>query len=337
MPYKVVLADNDWPSLDLERKLFEKYGIIFTAYKKIDKEELIKLAGEIDALIVEYTRVDEEVIKNLTRCKIISINAIGFDRVDIAAATQYGICVANVPDYCIEEVAAHTVSLIVSCARKVVHLDRKVREGRWSFKDAIPINRFQGKVLGLISFGKIGRRVSSIMQAFGFRVIAYDPYLPMEVFLEEKVKRASTLQELLENADIVSIHCPLTSETINLIDEEQFRIMKPGAILINASRGGIVNEKALYEALIKGRIAGAGLDVMVNEPPDSGNPLFNLDNIVITPHVAFYSEEAMEEVRVKAANEVVRVLIENKLPVNLLNKDVIPKFVFKKESHDDIC
>lgn len=326
--FKVILADNDWPSLDIEEQLFCKYNIGFSAYKKIHRENLLTFAEEIDALIVEYTQVDKGIINKLAKCKIISVNGVGVDSIDIKAATDCGICVANVPDYCIEEVAVHTVSLLLSCARKIVHLDRKVREGNWSYKNAIPINKFQNRTLGIIALGKIGCRVSQIMQTFGFKVIYYNPLRPAKVFSLENVRMVSSMQELLGKSDVVSIHCPLVPETRNLINEEQLGLMKTDAILINTSRGGIVNETALYKALKEGKIAAAGLDVMTKEPPEPNNPLLTLENIVITPHVAFYSEEAMKEVRIRAANEVIRVLVENRLPKNLVNNGVSPRFKF---------
>lgn len=329
--YKVVLSDNDWPSLDLEKQLFGKYNINFSAYNKINKETLLSIAEEIDALIIEYTRVDREVITNLAKCKIISVNGVGVDSIDLKAATECGICVANVPDYCIEEVAVHTVTLLLSCVRKIVYLDRKVRERNWSYKNAMPVNSLKNKILGIIALGKIGSRVAQIMQVFGYKIITYNPLQPAKAASMENVRLAGSLQELLEKADVVSIHCPLVPETRNLIHEEQLRIMKPDAILINTSRGGIVNEKALYKALKEGKIAAAGLDVMEKEPPDPHNPLLTLENIIITPHAAFYSEEAMEEVRIRAANEVVRVLVENRLPMNLVNKDVSPRFQQNKD------
>jgi len=322
----VILADNDWPSLDTEEQLFYKHGIDFSAYKKMQRENLLNIAEEIDALIVEYTQVDKGIINKLTKCKIISVNGVGVDSIDLEAATDCGICVANVPDYCIEEVAVHTVSLLLTCARKIVHLDRKVRERKWSYKDAIAINSFQNRILGIIALGKIGCRVSQIMQPFGFKVISYNPLKPVKEFSIENVRMVGSLQELLKKSDVVSIHCPLVPETRNLINEEQLGLMKTDAILINTSRGGIVNETALYKALKERQIASAGLDVMAKEPPEPNNPLLTLENIVITPHVAFYSEEAMKEVRIRAANEVIRVLVENRLPINLVNNGVSPRF-----------
>jgi len=319
MTYKVILGDHDWPSLEIEKSVLEKHDISFEAYKNITKEELLEIANEVDALIVEYTIIDEEIIKSLKKCKIIAVNAIGVDNIDLENAAKYGIYVANVPDYCVEEVAIHAASLILSCIRKIVFLNDRVKQGYWSLNDAIPIKKCSKQTVGLVSFGKTSQRLAEILNSMSFKVMAFSQSVPKNVFEALNVEPTNTLEELLEASDVVSLHKPLTEETRNLINEDRLKMMKKNAILVNTSRGGLVDEKALYKALKDGWISGAGLDVLQEEPPDKDNPLLFLDNVVITPHTAFYSEEAMEEVRRRAAQEVVQVLINKDIPNNPVN------------------
>ncbi|MDR5694536.1 MAG: C-terminal binding protein [Armatimonadota bacterium] len=305
--FKVVVTDYVFPSLDIEREILGAIGAELVPMQATSEEEILEAARDADGLLVCYAPVTRRVIEGLRKCRIIARYGIGVDNVAVDAAAERGIIVTNVPDYCIEEVSDHALALLLACARRISYLDRKVRSGRWEAKDAVPIFRLRGQVLGLVGFGKIPRNLAKKAKALGLEVIAYDPYIgaaDMEAQGVEKVE----LETLLRRADFVSIHTPLTAETRGLIGEAQLRMMKPTAYLINTARGPIVKESALVRALQEGWIAGAALDVLETEPPPRDHSLFALDNVILTPHVGFYSEESLRELQRKAAEEVARVL-----------------------------
>lgn len=318
--HKVVLTDYGWPNLDLEKEILEKGGAELIATHCSNESDVLAATAEADAIITEYAPITRAVILAAKKCKVISMNAAGYDNVDVAAATEEGVVVANVPDYCYDEVADHAMALLLACARRVVRLCQDIKSQIWDFKSAGKIRRIRGQVLGLIGFGGIARNVARKAKPFGMRIIAYDPYLPSEVFDQEGVRQVS-LAEVLKDSDFVSIHIPKAPETVGLISEEQLRLMKPDSFLINTSRGGIVEEADLNEALREGLIEGAALDVLAVEPADFSNPLFTCENVIITPHCAFYSEDAMVEVRTRAAEQVLKVL-GGEWPPNLVNREL---------------
>jgi D-3-phosphoglycerate dehydrogenase len=305
--FKVVVTDYVFPSLHIEQEVLGAIGADLVALQVTSEEEIVEVAEDADALLVCYAAVTRRVVEGLRRCRIIARYGIGVDNVAVDAAAERGIVVTNVPDYCIEEVSDHALALLLACARRVVYLDRKVRRGRWEAKDAVPIFRLRGQVLGLVGFGKIPRNLAGKAKALGLEVIAYDPYVDAADMQAKGVEKVE-LETLLRRADFVSIHTPLTAETRGLIGEVQLRMMKPTAYLINTARGPIVMESALVRALQERWIAGAALDVLEVEPPSRDHPLFALDNVVLTPHVGFYSEESLRELQRKAAEEVARVL-----------------------------
>jgi D-3-phosphoglycerate dehydrogenase len=253
------------------------------------------------------------------------------DNIDIQAATEMGIYVANVPDYCIGTVAEHTFALLFALTRKVILADRIVKNANWKIWTQQPTELMgtdlEGKVLGLIGMGNIGSAVAIRAKAFGMKVIAYDPYLEKDRAKLLDVELVD-LDTLLKNSDFVSIHAPLTPETRGMIGEQELKKMKRTAYLINTSRGPIVKESALYEALKNRWIAGAALDVYEKEPPDRDNPLFKLDNVVLTPHIAWYTEEALKRLKRSVAEEAIRIL-NGMPPKNLVNKEV--RFVKKND------
>jgi len=318
--HKVVLTDYGWPNLDLEKEILEKGGAELIATHCSTESDVLAATAEADAIVTEYAPITRAVILAAKKCKVISMNAAGYDNVDVAAATQEGVVVANVPDYCHEEVADHAMALLLACARRVVSFCQDISCKTWDFKSAGEMKRMRGQTLGLIGFGGIAINVARRAKPFGMRIIAYDPYLPSEVFDQEGVRQVS-LDELLKDSNFVSIHIPKTPETVGLISEEQLRLMKPHSFLINTSRGGIVDETALNETLRSGRLEGAALDVLAVEPPDFSNPLFERENVVITPHCAFYSEDAMVEVRTRAAEQALKVLA-GEWPPNLVNREL---------------
>jgi len=261
------------------------------------------------------------VIEKLERCKIISLNAVGYDKVDVGAATETGILLVNCPDYCYEEVADHTMALLLAGARGIVGFDRQIQKKVWDFKSAGRIDRIKSRTLGLLGFGGIARSVAKRAKAFGIRIIAYDPYLSDEIFKREEVNRV-TFDVIFVESDFISIHTPAAPETINLVSKKELNLMKNSAYIINTSRGSILDEKALLRALQQGTIRGAAIDVMEKEPADFKNPLFACDNLIVTPHAAFYSEAAIADLRTRSAQQVVRVF-EGKWPEPIINKELI--------------
>jgi D-3-phosphoglycerate dehydrogenase len=239
------------------------------------------------------------------------------DSVDLKAATDFGIIVANVPDYCMDEVADQTVSMILTLIRKTTFFDQKVKSGQWDFRQGIPIYRVRGKTLGLVGCGKIGLEVAKRISSFGVKVIAFDPYL-------EKVPQGIELKDfdsVIKESDFISIHCPLNDSTRHLIGEQALKKMEKRPLLINTSRGPIVDEKALIQALKEGLISGAGLDVLEKEPPDPLNPLLKMENVILTPHVSFYSVESISQLKRSTAKNVVDVLT-GRWPGSVVNQEV---------------
>jgi D-3-phosphoglycerate dehydrogenase len=308
---------------------------------KVDKtfcateEELISACSEADAVIALGIRItpgyvfSTRVIQSLNRCRLIALTGIGYDNVDIEAATEKGICIANNPYYCLQEVSDHAMALILACARKLYRLLPDIKIGKWStqgdYLNALkPLHRLSGRTLGLIGFGNIARALVPKAEAFGFRVIVYAPHVPDKLFETFRVESVG-LDQLLEESDFVSLHTSLTSENKHMIGLEQLKRMKRTAYLINTARGELVDERALYTALSKGLIAGAGLDVLELEPPDSDNPLHKLDNVLITGHFAYYSEESREELFRWPWEEVGR-LLRGEWPRGLINAQVREKF-----------
>ncbi len=305
--FTVVVTDAVSPSLDIERSVLGAVGAHLMTLQATREDELLEAVEDADGLLVCYAPVTQRVIERASRCRVIARYGIGVDNVDLQAAAARGIVVTNVPDYCIEEVSDHALALILACARRVVHLDRLVHTGRWDPKDALPIRRLQGQVLGLVGFGKIPRRVAAKAAGVGLLPVTFDPFVDAATCAAHGAKKVD-LSTLLTEADFVSVHAPLTAQTRGLIGDAELRRMKPTAFLINTARGPVVREAALVKALQAGWIAGAALDVVETEPLPPTHPLMTLPQVLLTPHVAFYSQESMQELQRKAAEEVARVL-----------------------------
>ena len=305
-PLFVAVADSVFPSLDPAREVLARIGAELQLAAQPTPEEILRIAADADALLVTYAKITADIIARMSRCRIISRFGIGVDNVDLAAAAAKGIAVTKVPDYCLDEVSDHAMALLLSLVRKIPSSNAQVHAGRWEMKAVVPIHRLRGTVLGLVGFGRIPQLVAPKAKAFGLRVVACDPFVPPEVFARAGVEPVD-FSQLLAQSDYVSIHAPLLPETRGLFNEAVFRQMKPGAYIINTARGPIVDELALAQALEAGRVAGAALDVMPNEPP-VGSPLVGRENVIITPHTSFYSEESLVELQRKAAEEVVAVL-----------------------------
>lgn len=316
---KVVLTDYVWESLDVEKKTLEGLADLVALQTK-NPEDFLAEAADCDALLNTYAGpITAEVMSGMPRCKIIARYGIGVDTIDVAAATAAGIIVTNNPSYCIEEVAEHTMALLLACARKVALYDRLVREGRWEVPPGKPLFRLAGRTLGLVGFGNIARAVAVRAAAFGMRVLYVDPFVTAGQHAVPGDKRE--LGAVLREADFLSLHPPLLPETRGMIGDEAFARMKPTAFVINCSRGPILDTAALVRALDAGRIAGCALDTTDPEPLPDPHPLRGRDNVIITPHVAWYSEQALVGLQAGAPSEVRRVLT-GEFPVNVVNRAV---------------
>ncbi|MDO8673356.1 MAG: C-terminal binding protein, partial [Dehalococcoidia bacterium] len=271
------------------------------------EDDLIEAGRHVDGILNGGAQLTRRVLESLTNCKVIARYGVGVDTVDLDAATDCGIAVANVPDFCIEEVSNHTLMLILACSRKLCLLSNSVKSGRWDRSKRSPMGKIQGQTLGLVAFGRLARAVAVKAKVFGLRVLVYDPYVSAGIAGQYGVEFTS-LERLLAESDYVSVHTPLNEETRHLFDAGRFRQMKPGAYFVNTSRGPVVDEAALLQALNEGWIAGAAVDVFQKEPPDPDNPLFKLENFIATPHMASYSDAAFADLRLRVAQEVSRVL-----------------------------
>ncbi|OFW15657.1 MAG: hydroxyacid dehydrogenase [Acidobacteria bacterium RIFCSPLOWO2_02_FULL_67_21] len=321
MSFHVAVADSVFPTLDPAREVLSAIGATLDLSPAPTPEAILGVARDADALLVTYAKITADLIRQLTRCRIISRFGIGVDNVDLAEATARGIVVTKVPDYCIDEVSDHTIALLLAVVRKIPFANAQVHGGTWTMPAVVPIHRLRGTTLGLVGFGRIPQLVAPKAQAFGMKVVAYDPYAPAEVFARAGVEPVE-FDALLKTADYVSIHSPLVPETRNLFNTAAFKQMKRSAYLVNTARGPIVDEAALARALDAGDIAGAALDVMSQEPPPSDSPLLGRSNVIITPHTSFYSEESLVELQTKAAQEVAAVLT-GKPPRNPVNPEVL--------------
>ena len=316
----VAVSDSVFPNLDLARGVVSRVGAELRMASHPTPEGIVEVARDADALLVTYAKITAEMIGQMKRCRIISRFGIGVDNVDIAAATASGIVVTKVPDYCIDEVSDHAMALLLSLVRKIPLSSARAHAGRWEMPAVVPIHRLRGTVLGLVGFGRIPQLVAPKAKSFGLRVVTFDPYIPQSVMEQAGVEGVG-FDELVRISDYISIHTPLMPETHHLFGTEVFRKMKPGAVIVNTSRGPVVDEAALAQALDAKQLAGAALDVLEMEPPTS-SPLFGRENVILTPHTSFYSVEALEELQTKAAEEVVRVL-SGQPPRNPVNPEVL--------------
>ncbi|MDA8124341.1 MAG: C-terminal binding protein [Deltaproteobacteria bacterium] len=311
--FKAVTLCMSRKAFDLEKEVLAGIGAELIPFDLKPGADFRPVIRDADALLVEGvdTLITEEVINGLTKCKIIVRYAIGVENIDLRAAERRNIVVCNVPDYCIGEVSSHALTLLLASVRKIVQTDRLVREGTWNIRSLAPFPRLSEQTLGILGYGRIGRAVSERAHAFGFRILANDPYIPEESVDKSKVTLVD-LDTLLRESDYLTLHLHLTRETRNMIGPEQLRKMKKNALLINTARGEIVDEKALIRALDEKWIAGAALDVLSKEPPDRDNPLLRMDNVLVTPHAAWFTEGAYYELHRKAAEEAARVLLGEK-------------------------
>lgn len=303
----VVIAYN-LADIDIEQRIIGPTGAEIIHTRRLDTPEAQDIASRADVLMVTIEKVDAGLINRMAHCKLICRIGTGLDAIDIPAATQRGIWVTNVPDYAVDEVSSHAIALLLNHARRLPTLFDLVERGQWwDAKQVGPIRRLRGQTLGLLAYGRIGQATARKAQGLGLNVIAYDPYLTEDALAADGVRKAD-LETMLREADYLSLHAPLTDSTREILNATTLALMKPTAYIINTARGGLINETALLEAVQSGTIAGAALDVLQKEPVAPDSPLLTERRILLTPHAAWYSEEANEDVRVKGAEDVVRVL-----------------------------
>lgn len=315
--YKVYVADYEYETLENERNEIAKLDAYFVPVQCKTEDEVIEKAKDADALFVQYAPITDKVLENLKNLKMIVRYGVGVDCVDIDSATKHGVYVCNVPDYGVDEVSTHAITLILASLRKIQPLSSSVKNGTWDFKISKPIHRPSTLTLGIAGFGRIPREVARKIKAFGFNIIIYDPFVDEETI---KVYGASKVDfdMLLKNSDIITVHIPLLKDTYHIFNKDAFSKMKKGSFIVNTSRGPLIDEEGLIYALDNGIIAGAALDVCEKEPIQPDNKLKKYENVIITPHAAWYSEEAQIDLQRKAGEEVVRVLSGEK-PLNCVN------------------
>jgi len=303
----IAVTDSPFPSLDPAKKALARLNPEYRMAKSASADDILAVARDADAVLVTYAKLSGELLRQLTRCKAIGRFGLGVDNIDLPAATECGIAVNYVPDYCLREVSDHAMALLLALARKVTAANALVQSGRWELPPLVPLRRLEGQVLGLVGFGNIPRALAPKARAFGLRVATYDPYVD-KVAADAAGVECVGFDDLLARADFISVHAPLQPATRGLINAKAFAKMKKGAMLINTARGPLVDEAALIAALDSGHLGGAALDVVAHEPLAKDSPLIGRSNLILTPHTAFYSVEALEELQTKCASDVARVL-----------------------------
>jgi D-3-phosphoglycerate dehydrogenase / 2-oxoglutarate reductase len=303
----IAVTDSVFPSLDPAKAALARVDPELRMAKSTSAEDILSVARDADAVLVTYAKLTGDILRALTRCKAIGRFGLGVDNIDLPAAKEKGITVTYVPDYCLQEVSDHAMALLLALARKIPLSNQLVQAGRWEMPAVVPIYRLEGQVLGLIGFGNIPRKLVPKAKAFGLKVITHDPFVSPERLKSLGVENVS-FDELLASSDFLSVHAPLRPETRGLLNAEVFAKMKKGVLIVNTARGPLIDEAALVAALDSGQVGGAALDVLATEPPPKSFPLQGRDNVILTPHTAFYSVDALTELQTKCASDVARVL-----------------------------
>lgn len=305
MDARIIVTDQKAEGLRIEREILS--GADVSHHQVHSADEFLETVNDVDAIITDgYAEVSQEVLEQFQSLAVVARAGIGVDNIDVDAATERGIQVVNVPSYCANEVAGHSLALMLSCIRNITRYDSTVRQGAWDWEQGAPVHRIAGTTLGLVGFGDIAREVATQARGFEMDVLACAPNTTAAEMAELGVEKVS-FDTLLERSNIVSLHVPLTEKTNGMLDRDAFRQMRDDAILVNSSRGRVVVEADLVNALEAGELLRAGLDVLPTEPPENSS-LLERDDVVLTPHVGWYSEEGITEVRRRAAEDVKRVL-----------------------------
>lgn len=316
---KIIICDCDHNNVDIEKAVFEKEGFDYKWLQCVTQDEVIEKCQGAVAFLNQYVKMDAKIFEAIPTLKFIVRYGVGVDNVNLADATKYGVQVCNVPDYGMNEVADQAMALMLSVVRKVTLLERKTLAGDWDYAKAIPVHRLSELTVGVIGTGRIGREFIKRVKAFNMKVIAFDPWVKEEDKVED-ITYVAQIDDIWANADVISLHCSLNETNQHLLNDETFAKMKDGVFIVNVSRGGLIDEAALDRALTSGKVAGAGLDVFGKEPIDRSNPLLKQENCLITPHMAWYSAEAANELKRKCAEEACKFMKGEALryPVNQL-------------------
>ena len=316
--YKVVVSDNRHGDYSIEAAVLKPDDAEVVIEDCSTVEEMIIACRDADGVLLDQAPMPAKVIESMTKCKVVSRYGVGYDNVDVEACTKKKIYVANVPDYCMEDVSDHAMALFYSCVRRITLRDKQVRQGGWNM-DRSGIYRIKDRVFALIGFGNIARCLVRKLSGLGLKkVLVYDPYVSKEI-IEASSAQKTDLETLLTEADYISLHVPVTPETKGIINKKAFSLMKNSAILINTARGPLVDEEALIDALSTGKIAFAGLDTHNKEPLPADSPLLKMDNCILTDHVGFYSVESMKELHTKIAQNI-KAVLEGGKPIYPVNK-----------------
>lgn len=320
MSRTVLVTDYAWPNLEIERRVLADIGAELVVAETSDEGELVELAGNADAILTNWRPVTARVLSAAPKCLTVARYGVGVDNIDVEQATELGIIVSNVPDYCIDEVSDHTIALILALARRIVDFSELTRAGGWDNQAFGSLHRMGGRTLGVIGFGRIGRLVARKARAFELTVITHAPSLSPGSY--DGVEALPTVEELLERSDIISLHAPLTATTRHMIGVNELGRMRRGAFLVNTARGALLDIGAVLSALETGHLGGVGLDVLDEEPPGMDDPIRSTPGLVLTPHAAFYSAESVTEVQEKASANVVSVL-NGSAPATTVNPAVL--------------
>ena len=318
---KVVITDSEFPSLDIEREVAAKEGVELVVAQGLSPAEVISNAAGADGLAVQYAQITGAVLDALTSVKAVARFGVGVDNIDVGAATERGVVVCNVPDYSTEAVSDHAIALALAVARGIVVLDRGVRAGQALLRQVQPVYQVGGRVFGVIGYGAIGKAVARKASGLGYRVMVSDVVVPPGTTTPEGYP-AVGFEELLGAAQVVSVHVPHVPATHYLMDAAAFGRMRPDAIFVNTSRGGIVDTDALVWAVSESKIAGAGVDVFETEPLPGGHPLTTLDQVVLTPHVAYYTEESYAELKSRTMHNLIDAVGGHEMH-NVVNPEVL--------------
>ncbi len=306
--FTVVVTDDRYGSYEEEKRVLGEVDARLLVRNLASAAEAKRELAQADAILANLFPLTAEIIESLPKCRVISRYGVGYDSVDVPAATRKGIWVARVPDYAAEEVTDHAVALLLGCARKIPYRDKRIREGAWDLQKEQPCHRIAGRTLGIVGYGTIGRRLHRKLSGFDLgQVLVHDPLVDRDTILSAGALPVD-LPRLLQESDFISLHTLLNEATRRLIGAREIALMRPTAILINTSRGAVIDEPALVEALRQKRIAGAGLDVFETEPPAPESPLYQLENVILSDHAAWYSEESMSELKTRAAQNVAAAL-----------------------------
>ena len=319
--FKVVSFPHEYPSSAHERRVVRAAGGEYVDGDTLSLEDALRQCEDADAVLVRWHTIGPDLIRRFRRCKIIIRYGVGYDNVDLAAATDAGILVGHVPTYCLDEVATHALALLLACVRNVVPIQHRLAQGGWSANPPEKSHRMAGRTLGLVSLGNIGQSVARKLGGWRLRLLATDPFVEPETAAALGVELVD-LDTVCRQSDFISLHAPLLPETRHLISRCEFELMKPGVILVNTARGPVLDAEALLAALDAGRVASAGLDVFEVEPLDAHSPLRSHPRVIVSDHTAWYSEESVAELQTTVAEEAVRVCTGG-LPRSIANPEVL--------------